>query len=145
MRAISLLVALSVVSICQAATPQLKFAWKQIDFVWPSPEDRENAIKNGQFVQYHNLPIGLARWKNKLFVTVPRWKSGVASSLNYVDLDGAQDQPLKPYPSLSANLVPDSAKELPSNSSIVSVFRVYVDPCDRLWVIDSGLADIYGK
>lgn len=140
-----LLTALTVIIGCKAATPELRFAWKQVDYVWDSPEQRENSIKNGTFVQAHNLPLGLARWKDKLFVTVPRWKNGVASSLNYVDVDGSQDQLLKPYPSLKDNLVPDTAKELPSNSSIISVFRVFVDPCDRLWIMDSGLADILGK
>ncbi|XP_063532375.1 protein yellow-like [Cydia strobilella] len=144
MRAISFILAAAVLAICKAASPQLRFAWKQVDYAWDSPADRENAIKTGQFVQEHNLILGLARWKNKLFITVPRWKNGVASSLNYVDVDGAQDQILKPYPSMKDNLVPDDAKELPSNRSIISVFRVYVDPCDRLWVMDSGLADIFG-
>ncbi|XP_063621302.1 protein yellow-like [Cydia splendana] len=144
MRVISFIIAAAVLAICKAASPQLRFAWKQVDYAWDAPADRENAIKAGQFVQEHNLILGLARWKNKLFITVPRWKNGVASSLNYVDVDGAQDQILKPYPSLKDNLVPDDAKELPSNSSIISVFRVYVDPCDRLWVMDSGLADIFG-
>lgn len=145
MRAISLVVALAVASVCESATPQLKFAWKQLDYAWKTPADRENAIKDGKFVQEHNLPLGLARWKNKLFITVPRWKSGVASSLNYVDVDGAQDQPYKPYPSFEENLIDDQIKELPSNNTIVSVFRVHVDACDRLWVLDTGLADIYGK
>lgn len=144
MKAISFIIALTAVISCKAATPQLRFAWKEVDFTWDSPEQREAAIKDGVFVKANNLPLGLARWNNKIFVTVPRWKNGVASSLNYIDLDGAQDQLLKPYPSLKENLVADSAKELPSNSSIISVFRVFVDPCDRLWVMDSGLADILG-
>lgn len=145
MRAISFIIALTAISICEATSPKLRFAWKQLDYVWDTPTDREYAIKDGAFVPANNLPLGLARWKNKLFVTVPKWKSGVASSLNYVDLNGTQDQPLKPYPSLKDNLVLDTAKDLPSNSSIISVFRVFVDSCDRLWVMDSGLADILGK
>lgn len=144
MKAIILAV-LATAAVCKAATPELRFAWKEVDYAWPQPEVREQAIKDGNFVSANNLPLGLARWKNKMFVTVPRWKSGVPSSLNYVDLDGAQDQILKPYPSFKDNFVPDAAKELPSNNSIVSVFRVYVDACDRLWVMDTGLADIYGK
>ncbi|XP_050669033.1 protein yellow-like [Leptidea sinapis] len=145
MRSLHLLIGLAVIITSRAATPELRFAWKQVDYVWETPEQKETAVKDGTFVQATNLPLGLARWKNKLFVTVPRWKNGVASSLNYVDVDGAQDQLLKPYPSLKDNLVPDTAKELPSNSSIISVFRVFVDACDRLWVMDSGLADILGS
>lgn len=145
MRASTIVLALAVATVCKAATPQLRFAWKEVDYTWDTPADKENAIKDGIFIPEHNLPLGLARWKNKLFVTVPRWKNGVASSLNYVDLDGAQDQLLKPYPSWKDNLVADTAKDLPSNSSIISVFRVFVDACDRLWVMDSGLADILGK
>lgn len=145
MRAISFMIALAVLATCEAASPQLRFAWKQIDYVWDSPADRENAVQSGNFVQANNLILGLARWKNKLFITVPRWKNGVASSLNYIDVDGAQDQILKPYPSMKDNLVPDNAKKAPSNSSIISVFRVFVDSCDRLWVMDSGLADIFGN
>ncbi|XP_021189027.3 protein yellow [Helicoverpa armigera] len=144
MRAAVVVAALAVVTLCQAATPQLRFAWKQMDFTWESPEIRANAIAEKSFIPENNLPLGLARWKNKVFVTVPRWKAGVASTLNYVDIDGPQDQLLKPYPSFKDNFVPDDAKELPSNSSLISVFRVFVDECDRLWVIDSGMADIFG-
>lgn len=145
MRAIGLVVALAVMSVCQAATPQLRFAWKQMDYTWETPESRETAIKEKRFIPENNLPLGLARWKNKMFVTVPRWKAGVASTLNYIDLDGPQDQLLKPYPSFKDNFVPDTATELPSNSSLISVFRIFVDECDRLWIIDSGMADIFGK
>lgn len=145
MRALSLLVALAIASVCQAATPQLRFAWKQVDYTWDSPESRANAIKEKMFIPENNLPLGLVRWRNKLFVSIPKWKAGVASTLNYIDLDGPQDQLLKPYPSFKDNFIPDSAKELPSNTSLVSVFRLFVDPCDRLWMVDTGLADILGK
>lgn len=42
------------------------------------------AIASGEYVQANNLPVGLEIWRNKLFITVPRWKAGVASTLNYV-------------------------------------------------------------
>lgn len=145
MRAIILVVTLAVASVCQAATPQLRFAWKQMDYTWETPESRENAIKEKQFIPENNLPLGLVRWRNKMFVSVPRWKAGVASTVNYIDLDGPQDQLLKPYPSFKDNLVPDTATELPSNRSLISVFRMFVDPCDRLWMVDTGLADILGE
>lgn len=32
-----------------------------------------------------------------------------------------------------------------NNETIISTFRIRVDECDRLWVMDSGLADILGS
>lgn len=95
-----------------------------------------------------------------------RWKSGVASSLNYINIDSKETNPkLIPYPSWQANslhldgfstaesmggrtnapkaTVVDS--QLADNSSIISTFRIRVDECDRLWVMDTGLVDILGN
>lgn len=53
-----------------------------------------------------------------------------------------------PYPSWEANMVPTEKCEdgckLKDNSTIISTFRIQVDVCDRLWVLDTGLADILG-
>lgn len=62
------------------------FSWQQIDFVFPDQETRQAAIDSGAYVQANNLPLGLEVWRDKLFITVPRWKAGVASTLNYVPL-----------------------------------------------------------
>lgn len=35
--------------------------------------------------------------------------------------------------------------KLADNSSIISTFRLRADECDRLWVMDTGLADILGN
>lgn len=55
-----------------------------------------------------------------------------------------------PYPSWEANKVPkeDCGEEgckLKDNSTIISTFRIQADKCDRLWVLDTGLADILGE
>ena len=39
----------------------------------------------------------------------------------------------------------EKSKELANNKSVVSVFRVRADECDRLWVMDTGYADILGE
>lgn len=55
---------------------------------------------------------------------------------------------LVPYPDLQTNTLPKAGEkkaadgELPHK--IVSVFRVRVDACDRLWVMDSGISDLKG-
>lgn len=52
-----------------------KFQWKTLDFAFKDGE-RESAIKSGMFIPNNNMPTGLARWKDKLFITIPRWKKG---------------------------------------------------------------------
>lgn len=58
--------------LCNAAQLEEVFKWKQLEFAWPSEEVKENAIKSGDYIPENNLPLGLDRWKDKLFVTVPR-------------------------------------------------------------------------
>lgn len=95
-----------------------------------------------------------------------RWKSGVASSLNYVKVSSEETSPvLTPYPNWDANTIEADVSQSPErlggradapeatvldgqlrdNSSIISTFRIQVDKCDRLWVMDTGLADILGN
>lgn len=49
-----------------------------------------------------------------------------------------------PYPSWQANTLPEGNTK-PADNHIVSTFRLKVDACDRLWVMDTGLADILGS
>ncbi|RZC33575.1 yellow-c [Asbolus verrucosus] len=139
-----LLVALSV-CLTKAAKLDEVFAWNELSFAWPSDEIREKALNSGDYVPANNLPLGLDRWKDKLFVTVPRWKAGVAASLGYLPLSSAnKTASVIPYPDWKANTLPHG-DEKPEDNHIISTFRVKVDQCDRLWVMDTGLADILGE
>lgn len=52
-----------------------KFQWKTIDFTWEGGS-KEKAIADKSYIPRNIMPTGLARWKNKLFITIPRWKKG---------------------------------------------------------------------
>lgn len=76
---------------------------------------------------------------------------------------------MHPYPSWDANQLPTTENQETSddsygggradakkaektdnlleknNETIISTFRIRADECDRLWVMDSGLADILGS
>lgn len=69
--------AVLLVTLCTALSSALKlqekFAWKQLLFDWPTPEAEQEAIQTGRYVPQNNLPLGVEKWQNKLFVTVPRW------------------------------------------------------------------------
>ena len=50
--------------------------------------------------------------------------------------------PLIPYPNFQSNHVGNNTL---ARTNIISVFRVSVDNCDRLWVMDTGNADLLGE
>nr|ABO26383.1 yellow2 [Bombyx mori] len=85
------------------------------------------------FVQYNNVPMGVEKVGDRLFITVPRRRYGVPSTLNYVDLttdSNTRSPALRPYPSLR------------EGSSLVSVYRTRADECGRLWMVDTGRLEI---
>lgn len=72
--------------------------------------------------------------------------------MNYIKLDDEKSPILHPYPSWEANTLPESEQKSDAanilsnnNQTIISTFRIRADECDRLWVMDSGLADILGE
>lgn len=83
------------------------FGWSEVSFEWPNEETRLDAIKTGNYIPENNLPLGLEVWKDKLFITVPRWRDGVASTLNYVPISSKnKSSPLIPYPDWKSNNLP---------------------------------------
>lgn len=50
-----------------------RFVWNELQFDWPSAEAKEEALKSGTYIPKHNLPLGVDVWRNKLFITVPRY------------------------------------------------------------------------
>ncbi|XP_012287935.1 protein yellow [Orussus abietinus] len=120
------------------------YSWKQVDYNFPNDSVRQKYIATGDFIQENNLPLGLNIWKNKMFITVPRWKKGIAANLNYFLMNetnsaDAKSPKLTPYPDWETNDINSS-----SDSKIVNFFRVRVDACDRLWGVDTGVDDIVG-
>jgi hypothetical protein len=67
---------------------RVAYQWKQIDFEYPNIDERQLAITNETFIQENVMPVGIEVYKNRLFVTLPRWKKGVPASLAYIDLNG---------------------------------------------------------
>ena len=49
-----------------------KFAWRTLDYNWRSPADRENALRDKTYTPQTNVPVGVERWRNKVFVTITR-------------------------------------------------------------------------
>ncbi|CAK1553242.1 unnamed protein product [Leptosia nina] len=84
------------------------------------------------FIQYNNVPMGVEKVGNRLFVTLPRRRYGIPSTLNYIDLEeqNGRSPPLRPYPNIYAS------------RSLISVYRTRADICGRLWMVDTGLLEL---
>lgn len=52
------------------------YHWTALDYAFPSLEQRINSLLTKRFIPENNLPVGIEVWRNKLFITVPRWREG---------------------------------------------------------------------
>ncbi|XP_065353986.1 protein yellow-like [Cloeon dipterum] len=110
------------------------FGWSQFDFNYPSEEQRQEALKNGSFVPSAMDPTGVHAAGNRVFVCLPRWRRGVPATLAYAvypDAKGERSPRLNPYPSWELSREGNC-------EGLTSVFRVFIDECNRLWAIDTG-------
>lgn len=59
------------------------------------------------YVAYNNVPFGVSRWGNRFFVSIPRRKPGIPSTLNVVEAHATepydQSAKLKSYPDFLTN------------------------------------------
>lgn len=92
----------------------------------------------------NNIPMGVNVWKDKVFISIPRRRLGVPATLNYVSLKSRNrhNVPLIPYPNWNINLYPDTSGR---GENLVSVYRFAIDPCDRMWLVDTGILELPGN
>ncbi|XP_063230558.1 protein yellow-like [Bacillus rossius redtenbacheri] len=122
---------------------QLRFQWTSPEFVFASEAARQASLAAGTYVPGSPFLLDVDVWSaghdEKVLVTLPRLKPGTPATLATVAVrpGAAVDSGplLFPYPDWTWN-------HQGHCDAITSVFRVKIDPCGRLWVIDSGVVDI---
>lgn len=135
------------------------FRWKQLyydgvslgsdDTGFKFPTDMADEVvataNDGNFIPYNNVPMGIEHYQNRLFVTVPRRRMGIPSTLNYVNLQGGHNKSprLRPFPDLATNTLQPNLQA--DSSRIVSVYRTRIDECERMWFVDTGLLELPGS
>lgn len=55
---------------------QERYSWTELDFAFPNPGLKQQALASGDYIPQNALPVGMEHWGNRLFVTVPRWRDG---------------------------------------------------------------------
>lgn len=107
---------------------EVAFQWKYLDWTWPNvPLTGKNFTLGNAFTQ----DVDIDRY-GRIFVTSPQWLEGVPITLSLVStVAGPGGRLLIPYPDWSW-FTPNDC------NSIISVYRLAIDECNRLWVVDTG-------
>ncbi|XP_055904569.1 L-dopachrome tautomerase yellow-f2-like [Eupeodes corollae] len=139
------------------------FQWKQMDyenrgnsdiegdFIFPTEDFKSKvrgtraptttSIQEDSYIPYNNVPMGVNHFNGKLFITMPRRRLGIPSTLNYIDLKtvGSNRSPkLRAYPDMATNEFTGTE----NTNRIISVYRTRIDACNRLWFIDTGMLEL---
>lgn len=125
--------------LCQTNPLVLAYSWRNLTYSFPTPQDERNAIKEKKFIVGNAVPIDVDVYYPKtgnfrVFVTFPRFAPGTPITLATVTAPlGTEGAAIKAYPSYDAQNAHGADCD-----KITSVFRIAIDLCDRLWVLDSG-------
>ncbi|XP_053970768.1 protein yellow-like isoform X1 [Hylaeus volcanicus] len=107
--------------------------WPLLDFALPYDREFLN-----QYRPENVVPTGITVGWDKIFVSIPRLRDGVPSTLNYIPRNIPLDSSpqLQAYPSWDWH---SAGKGDLNCSKLISVYRTQLDRCNRLWVVDSGI------
>lgn len=64
------------------------FQWKKLDFHFKDENAMHRAAIDKLYLPYNNVPVGIEVYNDRIFLTIPRWRKGVAASLGYIKLSG---------------------------------------------------------
>ncbi|XP_058808623.1 uncharacterized protein LOC131674122 [Phymastichus coffea] len=115
------------------------YSWKVLEFKFATNRDKELAIGSGYYKPGASIPIDVDVYygtnDRKVFVTMPRLERGVPMTVGYVsDIISESGNPLiAPYPNWEWNKLDNDC------DAIISVYRIQVDECDRIWILDTGV------
>lgn len=76
----------------------------------------------------------LADKKHTTFVTIPRFQAGIPVTLGSVLSTSTGKNIIQPFPSWKWHRDPEHCRR----DRLVSVYRIKIDNCGRLWVLDTG-------
>ncbi|XP_023723318.1 protein yellow [Cryptotermes secundus] len=115
------------------------YEWNKLDFTWPDDSFKARFLDSSQFIPENTTISGVKVWRDRLYVTLPRWRRGVPVTLASVPLPTAgrylnTSPKLEPFPSWEMQHVGNC-------SALQNVQNVEIHPDGYMWVIDSGRVD----
>lgn len=122
-----------------ASSPGLQVAkhWKLLSYNNPIP----TRANDPNFYNPQNVLItGIAVTEDRIFIATPKLFSGVSSTVSWVPKAQLGDSPLlQAYPDWSFS---NTARTNFNCSDLIltSVYRLRIDSCNRLWLLDAGVS-----
>ncbi|XP_052868812.1 major royal jelly protein 1-like [Anopheles cruzii] len=105
------------------------------NFPWDYPVSNKN-FYNAENVVATGLEVGYDR----IFIATPRLFAGVPATLSSIPRGTSGDSPtLQAYPSWSHHRAGTNDYNC-SDIGLVSVYRIRIDSCNRLWALDAGVS-----
>ncbi|KAI4456330.1 protein yellow-related [Holotrichia oblita] len=106
--------------------------WSFLDFEFP---DFSSVT---QFRPENTVFTGLEVTEDRIFLAMPRLRVGVPATLATIPrkTSPGSSPPLRPYPDWSFHGAGTGNNNC---SGLISVYRIRMDSCNRLWVLDSGI------
>ncbi|KAJ8957093.1 hypothetical protein NQ318_007307 [Aromia moschata] len=142
-----LILSYSVVQICCSVVtllPENRFwvehEWSFLNFTWPTLGKYIAAIGSGAYVPENIVPTGLKVYNDSIYLSMPRFRSGVPVTLAYIPMDTSlkQNELLIPFPSWEMN-------DERFCANLQSVQSMEIDTKGIMWVLDGVRINDYYK
>ncbi|XP_014207735.1 major royal jelly protein 1-like [Copidosoma floridanum] len=109
--------------------------WNYIDYLWPNESIKMNAFESGRYIFDRVVPMDVDVDKDGRIFLSFLGAEGVPATLGTVSSVVVDSGPLiQPYPDWSW-FDPDNC------NTIQNVYRIAIDECNRLWVLDTGFLE----
>ncbi|XP_058794953.1 protein yellow-like [Phymastichus coffea] len=123
-----LLASLVPVSLAQ----EIIFEWNYLNFSWQSANVYEQAVSDKSYIPENNIISGIKVNRDRVYLTLPRWKNGVPATLVSIARTTEQKTPLlEPYPNWDMQKLDDC-------SALQYVQSMEIDPASRMWILENG-------
>ncbi|XP_064594802.1 protein yellow-like [Liolophura sinensis] len=110
---------------------EVVYEWVSLDYDWPNDTTKVDYTAARKYIKENNIIAGVKVYKDDVYVTVPRWREGVPSSLNKVVMKNGKPI-LQPFPAWKSQTVGDC-------DALQYVQSMEVDPNRGwMWIIDVG-------
>jgi hypothetical protein len=79
---VHVMLAFALLPLCGSQQASLLESFVAVDYDWQSDQDRVLSLSNGTFIPENNIITGIKVRNGEIFLSVPRWRRGVPSTLN---------------------------------------------------------------